>query len=121
MSLIYRVFCLRTFALLVICTVATKMEAQGSGGFQYFYDDLGQLIMVIDSSGNEVDYTYDAVGNILQITRGTAPASGSLAILNFTPQSGPTGINVTIQGQNFSTTLASNSVSFNSFAATIVS
>lgn len=92
-----------------------------SNGFRYFRDDAGQLVKVIDASGNEVDYTYDAVGNIVSITRGASPPSGALAILSFTPQSGAAGAVVTIQGQNFSTTPASNSVGFNGAAATVLS
>jgi len=70
----------------VALACALGLCAQSTITFQYFYDDLGQLIKVIDSSGNEIDYTYDAVGNILSITRTTAPAAGALAIFNFTPR-----------------------------------
>jgi len=114
---------LGAFAIALILTVSSvsSVHAQSTKSFQYFYDDLGQLTKVIDSSGNEIDYTYDSVGNILQVTRGTAPAAGALAILDFTPQSGSVGTVVTIQGQNFSTTLASNAVSFNGAAATVLS
>jgi YD repeat-containing protein len=38
---------------------------------QYVYDDLGRLSQVIDGSGNVATYTYDAVGNLLSITRNT--------------------------------------------------
>ncbi len=40
----------------------------------------------IDSAGNEVDYIYDDVGNIVRIDRVTVPTTGALAILNFTLQ-----------------------------------
>jgi YD repeat-containing protein len=95
--------------------------AQSPITFQYFYDDNGQLIKVIDSTGVEIDYVYDPVGNILQVNRGTSPAPGSLAILNFTPQQGGPGTNVTILGQGFSGTPASNTVKFNGTPATVVS
>ena len=36
---------------------------------QYIYDDLGRLSQVIDGQGNVATYTYDAVGNLLFITR----------------------------------------------------
>jgi hypothetical protein len=61
------------------------------------------------------------VGNILQVNRGTSPAPGSLAILNFTPQQGGPGSSVTILGQGFSSTASSNTVKFNGTAATVVS
>lgn len=38
---------------------------------QYIYDDLGRLSQVIDGSGNVATYNYDAVGNLLSITRNT--------------------------------------------------
>lgn len=42
---------------------------------QYFYDALGRLTVVVDGQGNTAIYTYDAVGNLLSITRGTTPAT----------------------------------------------
>src|ERR1039458_1326296 len=103
---------------LVMCAA---LPAQQLITFQYFYDDLGQLVKVIDSAGNEIDYVYDAVGNQTEIKRGAAPAAGTLAILSFTPQLGPAGAMVTIQGQGFSVTPSSNTVKFNGVAATVVS
>ena len=38
---------------------------------QYIYDDLGRLSQVIDGQGNVATYNYDAVGNVLSITRNT--------------------------------------------------
>jgi YD repeat-containing protein len=102
-----------------VIVFALSLHAQTSVTFQYFYDDLGQLIKVIDSAGNEIDYQYDAVGNILQITRTTAPAPGVLAILDFTPQQGGVGETVTIQGQNFSATAGANIVKFNGTQTTV--
>lgn len=102
-------------------TLLTSCFGQELASFSYLYNDSGRLIKIIDFAGNEVDYTYDSVGNILQVTRTTAPGSSSLAILNFTPQTGTAGTVVTIQGQNFSTTAASNAASFNGAAATVQS
>ena len=45
---------------------------------QYIYDDLGRLSQVIDGQGNVATYTYDAVGNLLSITRNAA-ATGTRA------------------------------------------
>ena len=73
---------------------AVVLLAQGPIGFQYFYDDLNQLIKVIDSTGVVIDYSYDAVGNITQIKRSTPPA-GALSVFNFTPQQGGPGTSVT--------------------------
>jgi YD repeat-containing protein len=107
--------------MIALLPISSDLRAQSNITLQYFYDDLGQLVKVIDSSGNEIDYSYDAVGNILQITRGTAPAAGSLAILNFTPQRGAVGQTVTIQGQGFSPTPGANIVQFSGTQATVTS
>ncbi len=112
-----------TLAAAVVFALACAMPlcAQSTTTFQYFYDDLGRLAKVIDSSGNQITYSYDAVGNLVQITRGSAPGSGTLAITNFTPQQGGPGTAVTIQGQGFSATPSSDTVKFNGTAATVTS
>ena len=71
------------------------LRSQGNAPVQYFYDDLGRLTRVEDTSGNIATYRYAAVGNLLSITRSTLPANNGLAILNFTPQTGPVGEAVT--------------------------
>ena len=48
---------------------------------------LGRLTQVIDPSGNTATYNYDAVGNLLSITRSTTSPSG-LAISSFAPSEG---------------------------------
>lgn len=99
---------------------ALHLAAQSNVSFQYFYDDLGQLTNVVDSTGTVIEYVYDPVGNILQIKRSNV-APGTLAIFNFTPQSGgPTQI-VTIQGQAFDPTPANDIVQFNGTTAPVLS
>ena len=93
---------------------------QGPIAFQYFYDDLNQLVKVIDSTGVTIQYVYDAVGNLQQIVRSNTGQS-VLAIFNFTPQTVPISGTVTIQGQGFSTTPSANVVKFNDVAVTVVS
>src|SRR6185437_10614115 len=105
--------------LLGLFLLCLSLHAQSGVGFQYFYDSNGQLIKVVDSSGNVVSYTYDSVGNILSIARSTIAGANTLAILNFTPQQGATGQVVTIQGQGFSTIPSGNSVAFNGTPATV--
>ena len=85
---------------------------------QYVYDALGRLTQVIDPSGSVATYNYDAVGNLLSITRSTTSPS-SLAIFSFSPAQGGVGQTVTIQGQNFSATPGSNTVKFNGTTATV--
>jgi len=106
---------------LFILLCATSVFSQQPVSFQYFYDDTGQLIRVVDSTGNVIEYVYDAVGNIVEVKRSLLPSPGSLVIFGFTPQSGGPNTSVTIQGQGFSTTPSANDVKFNGVAATVVS
>ncbi len=68
---------------------------------QYIYDDLGRLSQVIDGQGNVATYTYDAVGNLLSITRNT-DGVGAPTITALTPNTGSAGasVNVTLTGTN---------------------
>ena len=94
------------------------MSAQAET-FQYVYDETGQLIKAIDSTGTVISYVYDEVGNILEIKRSTL--DGELAIFNFTPKQGGVGAAVTIQGQGFSPVPSENTVLFNGTAAAVTS
>ena len=51
---------------------------------QYIYDDLGRLAQVIDGQGNVATYNYDAVGNLLSITRNTGGV-GAPMVTGITP------------------------------------
>lgn len=104
------------FLLILFGLFGTPLLAQNP--VRYFYDDVGRLVKVIDQNGNVATYSYDAMGNLLSIARSTLPANG-LALLSFTPHTGPVGQTVTIQGQGFSTTLSSNTVSFNGTPAAV--
>lgn len=67
----------------------------------YIYDDLGRLSQVIDGQGNVATYTYDAVGNLLSVTRNTGGV-GAPTITAFTPNTGNAGssVNVSLTGTN---------------------
>jgi YD repeat-containing protein len=54
----------------------------------YVYDDLGRLIAVIDEASEMAIYQYDAVGNLLSISR---QPSSTVKVLDFRPKSGPVG------------------------------
>jgi YD repeat-containing protein len=96
--------------------------AQGNSPVQYAYDDLGRLTRVVDQNGNTATYHYDAVGNLLSISRTTQPANNGLAIVSFSPQKGYSGLtSVTIQGQGFSPTASADVVQFNGTPATVTS
>jgi len=100
---------------------AMSAGAQSGAPIRYFYDDLDRLIRVVDQNGNSATYSYDAVGNLLSITRSTSPGGNALAILGVTPQKGSAGQTVTIDGQGFSATPSGNSVSFNNTSAIVSS
>jgi YD repeat-containing protein len=82
------------------------------------YDELGRLTGVVDPAGETATYIYDAVGNLLSISR---QSSALVSIIEFTPNSGPAGTTVTIYGTGFSTTPSQNTVTFNGTAATVTS
>lgn len=83
----------------------------------YVYDDAGRLRAVIDPASDTAIYAYDSVGNLTGITR---HSSTTLAVLQFTPSTGPVGTTVTLYGTGFSATPASNTVKFNGTTATVL-
>ena len=84
----------------------------------YAYDELGRLTGVSDGAGGAAQYVYDAVGNIVSIKRLSGSAT---AIIDFTPDAGVSGTEVTITGSGFGTTPALNTVTFNGLSAAISS
>jgi YD repeat-containing protein len=108
------------FGRLALIAAICLSAARGQVNFRYFYDGNGQLFRVLDSSGNLVEYDYDASGNPTQILRSTL-ATNSLAILNVVPARGTAGSTVTIYGQNFSSVASGNTVMFNGVAASVIS
>jgi YD repeat-containing protein len=112
-------FVTRLLALVLVLACAQQLCAQ-SQSIQYYYDDLGRLVKMVDPAGDVVTYVYDAVGNILQIQRSTI-SQGQLAIFDFNPQEGPIGISVTIRGQGFNANPTLDVVKFNGRAATVTS
>lgn len=85
---------------------------------QYFYDEAGRLVEVVDHTGESAQYVYDSAGNIVQIIR---VAAGTVSVAGFNPKSGPVGTAVTIYGAGFSSTPASNTVRFNGTTAPVTS
>jgi YD repeat-containing protein len=93
-----------------------SLDAGGTLPINYFYDSSGRLVGVVDTAGDAAGYSYDSVGNLLAITRGT---SRQTSVISFSPSKGPVGTAVTIYGTGFSTTTSSDSVSFNGTSATV--
>jgi YD repeat-containing protein len=96
--------------------LAATLTAQNP--IRYVYDELGRLVGVIDTNGDAAVYQYDAVGNLLSITRTSA---SQVSIIDFAPNDGPIGQTVTIYGTGFSATAGSNTVTFNGTSASITS
>jgi YD repeat-containing protein len=99
-------------------TANAILQPLAANPIKYVYDELGRLQAVIDPSGDSATYKYDAMGNILSISRAN---SSQLSIISFTPQKGVVNGSVTINGTGFGATAGQNSVSFNGVSATIVS
>ena len=99
-------------------TTTENFSFSGQSLITYDYDELGRLVGTVDSLSDAVAYNYDAVGNLLAISRNH---SNQTSILYFTPQSGLVGTNVTISGTGFSSTPSQNTVKFNGTVATVTS
>jgi YD repeat-containing protein len=100
----------------MVCWLACSPRFAQAQGVSYLYDDLGRLIAVVSPGVGTAVYAYDAVGNLLSITRYAATA---VLIVDFTPKQGPVGTTVTIAGIGFSATPAQNTVRFNGTLATV--
>ncbi|MBX9659928.1 MAG: Ig-like domain-containing protein [Nitrospiraceae bacterium] len=79
--------------VLMLCALAPTLVVADQA--QYIYDDLGRLSQVIDGQGNVATYSYDAVGNLLSITRNTGGV-GAPTITALTPNTGSAGASVTV-------------------------
>jgi YD repeat-containing protein len=103
-------------SLFMVCWLACSPRFAQAQGVSYLYDDLGRLIAVVSPGVGTAVYAYDAVGNLLSITRYAATA---VVIVDFTPKQGSVGTPVTIAGIGFSATPAQNTVRFNGTLATV--
>jgi len=90
-------------------------RAAGAQSVSYVYDADGQLNAVANSAGNCAAYQYDAAGNLLGISRGTAVAFAMV------PTSGAAGTTVHLYGCGFSATPSQDTVTFNGVNATVAS
>lgn len=102
----------------LLCMVLFASEAIWAQSSTYTYDANGRVVAVTKDGGASAQYSYDSVGNLVQIS--STPA-GQLAIFAFMPTHGTTGTQVLIEGQGFSSTPAGNSVSFAGVLATVLS
>ncbi len=111
---------MRLRLFLLVAAVVVLPATLHADQAQYFYDELGRLVGVVDGTGNAAVYNYDEVGNLLSIQRFTTGATG-IGIFVVAPNSARVGTDVTIQGFGFSGTPSQNQVAFNGTAAAVVS
>ena len=90
-------------------SVNLSLDAAAAGSVSYAYDELGRLVQVTDPSGDSAIYRYDPVGNITAIERA---GSTTVAVSEFTPNKGPIGTTLTINGTGFSATSSLDHVLF---------
>jgi YD repeat-containing protein len=95
-----------------------SLQASTAVPITYVYDVLGRLVAAINPSGDTAIYSYDAVGNLLKISRQN---SAQLSIISTNPIRGSVGSTVTIFGTGFSATPSQNTVQFNGVTATVQS
>jgi RHS repeat-associated protein len=93
-------------------------SAVPGSGISYVYDELDRLVAVIDPESETAKYEYDAVGNILSISR---QSSSTVSILEFSPNGAAVGTSVSVFGTGFSATPSENTLRFNGTVASVTS
>lgn len=109
----------RKFAFSLAFLLALGLFQAHAEDIKHYYDEAGRLIQTTTPAGS-VQYRYDSLGTLIEVVKVSA-TSTSPKISEFTPNAGRVGTPVTIIGQGFSTTLASNLVKFNGTTATVLS
>ncbi len=64
---------LRRTLVAAACALALWQLGTARADISSIYDALGRLIAVVDPSGDTAVYHYDAVGNLLSISRQASP------------------------------------------------
>ena len=108
------------FVWTLVATLVLSVGSLAADQAQYFYDELGRLIGVVNGQGEAAVYNYDEVGNLLKIDRFTT-TNGSIGIFVVTPASSLVNTPIEIGGFGFTTPPSSNQVSFNGTTATVLS
>jgi len=110
---------IRNIAVLLLVCLLCLPGAPPADQAQYFYDELGRLVGVIDGQGKMAVYNYDEVGNLVSIDR--PGQAGAIGIFLIAPASGLVGAQVEIRGFGFDATPSNSVLKFNGTQATIVS
>ena len=84
----------------------------------YVHDALGRLATVMDPNGDLARYEYDAAGNIVSISRATAPARG---IVDVSPKVVSPGGTLNVVGRGFAAAPGDNVVRIDGKVATVTS
>jgi len=108
--------CAAVVALLLVVWQGPSAADQA----QYFYDELGRLIGVVDGQNNAAVYSYDEVGNLLKIDR-LSTTGGNVGIFLVAPGSSLVNKPVEIRGFGFTDPPSSNTVAFKGTAASVLS
>jgi YD repeat-containing protein len=102
------------FILSIALLIGASLKARADE-VKYIYDDLGRLHQVIDPQGNVATYNYDAVGNLISITRSTGISAPQITGISPNYAFGGDTVNVTISGNG----LIGTSISTNNPGITI--
>lgn len=78
--------------------VQQSFEVLGGIAYTFQYDQLNRLVSLSEAAGANASYSYDAVGNLLSVSRSSIAQT---SIAGFTPSAGPAGTVVTINGAGF--------------------
>ncbi len=105
--------------MLVAALLLWPVSAPGDQA-QYFYDERGRLVGVIDGAGNVAVYNYDEVGNLLSIERFTTGTTG-IGIFLLAPSSAIVGTDVESRRFGFSARASEDQEEFNGTTAAVVS
>lgn len=99
--------------LFLLCPILPAAAA-----IQYFYDDIGRLVLVVNHDGSAITYEHDANGNL---TATTHWAGSTPIVATFSPAAGIAGAQVTVSGSAFDPTPANNAVTIGGVSASVVS
>ena len=105
---------------MLIVSLVVNVGSVAADTAQYYYDELGRLVGVVNEQGDAAVYNYDAVGNLLSIQRFTTGATG-VGIFLMAPGSSIVNKNIEIRGFGFTSPPSSNQVQLNGTTATVVS
>jgi YD repeat-containing protein len=114
--------------VVLIVSLVVSVGSLAADQAQYYYDELGRLVGVVNGQGDAAVYQYDAVGNLLKIDRFTT-TGGNIGIFFVTPGSAiaknpdgtPANKQVEIRGFGYTSPPSSNQVAFNGTSAAVVS